>query len=83
MRKSYAFSFCNHDHHLDFYSSLSCILVADFTLELRHLNSAKIEATYKSLSTVQFSNAIQHVHQSFLVELATPEDTSAVNVSDL
>lgn len=46
--------------------------MADFTLNLRNLNSAKIEAHIASLPPLQFSNILQHVHQSITIELATP-----------
>lgn len=56
-----------------FQNALSCILVANFTLDLRQLNAAKIEASNLSLPTLHFSNVLQHVHQSIVVELAEPE----------
>lgn len=62
--------------------SLSSILVADFTLDLRRINSDKIEASITSLPTLQFSNVLQHVHQSLRVELASFEDTH-VTVTDI
>lgn len=55
-------------------NGLSATLVADFTLDLRLLNSAKIEGSQLSLPTLRFSNVLQHVHQSFIVEMATPEE---------
>lgn len=62
--------------------SLSSILVADFTLDLRHVNSHKIEANITSLPTLQFSNVLQRVHQSIRVELASLEDID-VTVTDI
>lgn len=58
-----------------FLKRLSAILIADFTLELREHNSAKIEETNITLPTLHFRSIVQHVHQSFLVEVGTPEDT--------
>lgn len=52
---------------------LSAALVANFTLDLRRLNSTKIQASQVSLPPLQFTNVLQRVHQSFLVEMATPE----------
>lgn len=51
--------------------------MADFTLDLRCRNSKKIQASSISLPSLQIQSVLQHVHQSFTVELATPEDTSA------
>lgn len=65
-----------------FQNSLSAILVADFTLNLRRVNSAKIEASQVTLPTIHFSNVLQHFNQSLLVELATPESTSADNMEE-
>lgn len=55
---------------------LSATLVADFTLDLRRLNSSKIESSQMSLPSLQLSNVLQHVEQSFLVEMSTPEERS-------
>lgn len=60
--------------HLTIVPSLSSILVADFTLDLRSLNTTKVEASNESLPPLRFSNFLQHVHQSFIVGLATPEN---------
>lgn len=54
--------------------------MAEYTLDLRRVNSARIEASQVTLPTLQFSNALQHVRRSLLVELATPENT---NTEDL
>lgn len=62
--------------------SLSAILVAEFMLDLRRLNDARIEATQVTLPSLQFSNVLQHVHRSLLVELATPESTNAENLDN-
>lgn len=56
---------------------LSSVLVADFTLDLRRFNAARIDASNISLPTLRFTNALQHTHQSILKEMATPEDRSA------
>lgn len=69
--------------YLDIYSSLSSILVANFTLDLRQLNSAKIEASNLSLPSLRFSNVLQHVHQSIVVELANPVDPEEQIADDL
>lgn len=66
--------------YLDLYSSLSTILVANFILDLRQLNSAKIEASNASLPSLHFSSVLQHVHQSIVVELATPGDINALDL---
>lgn len=55
-------------------NALSATLLADFTLDLRRLNSAKIEASQLSLPPLQLSNVLQRVHQSILVEMATPDE---------
>lgn len=55
-------------------NDLSAILVADLTLDLRHFNSARIEASQMSLPPLKFSNVLHHIHRSFLVEMATPEE---------
>lgn len=55
---------------------LSSVLVADFTLDLRRFNAARIDASNISLPTLRFTNALQHTHQSILMEMATPEERS-------
>lgn len=60
--------------------SLSAILVADFTLDLRRFNNARIEASQVSLPTLQLSNVLQRTHRSLLVEFATPEDINTTNL---
>lgn len=64
----------NINFFLTYIQSLSALLVADFTLDLRRQNSARIETSNMTLPALQFSNVLQRVHQSFLVELATREE---------
>lgn len=56
-------------------SSLSAILLADFTLELRQKNSTAIQAINNTLPTIHFQSVMDHIHQSILVEMGTPENT--------
>lgn len=62
--------------------SLSSILVADFTIDLRSLNSPEIEARNVSLPPLQFSNVLQRVHQTIMVELSTPENINVEGDGD-
>lgn len=41
-------------------------------MDLRRQNEAGVD--HITLPTLQFQSVLQHVHQSFLVELGTPED---------
>lgn len=56
-------------------SNLAGALVANFTLDLRRLNSAK--ASNITLPTLQSSNVLQRAYQSLLVEMAIPKEGSA------
>lgn len=54
-------------------NALSAVLVADFTLDLRRNNSARIDASQISLTSFQFSNVLRRVpHQPFPVGVAIP-----------
>lgn len=55
-------------------NSLSAILVADFTLDLRLRNFSSIEIINVEVPAFRFRNLLQHIHQSFLVEMRTPGD---------
>lgn len=59
---------------VDIQNGLSVILVCDFTLDLRRRNVAVVEANGMTLPTLHFQSILQHVHQSLLVEMGTPED---------
>lgn len=63
-------------------NALSSILVTDFILDLRSLNSAKIETSNASLPSLYLSNVLQHVHQSIIVELSTPENVDVEGNKD-
>lgn len=57
-----------------FQNAISALLVTDLTLDLRRQNSAGIEASAITIPALQFSNVLHRVHQSFIAELATPEE---------
>lgn len=64
------------------FPSLSAILVADFTLELRRRNSTTIETANITLSILGLQTVLRNVHQSLLVEMGTPEDIFPDEESD-
>lgn len=53
--------------------SLSAILLADFTMDLRQRNSAAIRAANITLPTIQIQNVANYIHRSILVEMGNNE----------
>lgn len=60
-------------------SNLAGVLVTYSTLNLRRLNSAKIETSNIVLPTLRSSNALRSGYQNRLVEMVTPEEENAIN----
>lgn len=62
--------------------SLSAILIADFTLDLRQKNSAAIQAANITLPTIQIQSVANYIHQSILVEMGDHDIPIHARVED-